>query len=290
MQELVRLKAIDGIELVGILYHPVEDKKKIVVHVHGLNGNFYENHFVDILAKTYNKLGYGFLIFNNRGKDFISELFKDEESVVIGGSLENFQDSLRDVGGVLQWVKDREYQEIVLEGHSYGCNKVLYYYSKYHDDLIKKMVLLAPCDIPSLIKHRLSKEEYLIVKEKASQLICDGKENDLVPTSLMANGYVRAGTFYYDFLPNGENDFIRYRERNSKSEVLNKINIPVYVVFGDQDECVLTKSIDVVKKYLEDNISNCSLYVIDGADHCFLPQFEKLEKGIYYLFEKVDRK
>ena len=42
-QELVRINSIEGIEMVGILYEPEEKNNTIVVHVHGLCGNFYEN-------------------------------------------------------------------------------------------------------------------------------------------------------------------------------------------------------------------------------------------------------
>ena len=39
-QELIRINSLDGIEQVGILYTPMVETKKIVIHVHGLNGNF----------------------------------------------------------------------------------------------------------------------------------------------------------------------------------------------------------------------------------------------------------
>ena len=45
-QELVRINSIDGIEMVGILYKPEETSNTIVIHVHGLCGNFYENRFL----------------------------------------------------------------------------------------------------------------------------------------------------------------------------------------------------------------------------------------------------
>ena len=41
---------------------------------------------------------------------------------------------------------------------------------------------------------------------------------------------------------------------NSKNEVLNSIDIPVLVAFGDVDECVLTQDIITVKNYLNNNI------------------------------------
>ncbi len=280
-QELVRINSIDEIEQPGILYTPNENTDKIVIHVHGLNGNFYENRFLDILAKSYTDKNYAFLTFNNRGRDFITELLKGNDFTIIGGSLERFKDCILDIDGVVNWVKEKGYKEIILEGHSYGCNKVLYYYNHRKDDSIKKIVLLAPCDIPSEGKKFLSEEEYKNAKEESTRLVQENKENELIDFSVMANGKIAAGTYFNDFLPNGENDFIRYVDGiNGKSEVLNSIDIPTLVIFGDVDECVLTQPIDVVKEYLKNNLCNCNIQIIDGADHSYTGRYEELGKII----------
>lgn len=278
-QELVRINSIDGIEQPGILYTPNENTNKIVIHVHGLSGNFYENRFLDVLAKSYTDKNYAFLTFNNRGRGFISELLKGNDFTIIGGSLERFKDCILDIEGVVNWVKEKGYSEIVLEGHSYGCNKVLYYYNHKKDDSIKKIVLLSPCDIPSETKKFLSEEEYKIAKEESTKLVSEGKDNELIDFSVMSNEKIAAGTYYNDFLPNGENDFIRYVDgKNGKSEILSSIDIPVLVVFGDIDECVLTQPIDVVKEYLNNNISNCNIQIIEGADHSYTNKYKELGK------------
>jgi predicted alpha/beta hydrolase family esterase len=67
-----------------------------------------------------------------------------------------------------------------LKGHSYGCNKVLYYYNHKKDDSIKKIVLLAPCDIPSEGKKFLNEEEYKKAKEESTRLVQENKENELI--------------------------------------------------------------------------------------------------------------
>ena len=276
-QELIRIMSVDEIEQPGILSTPKNGADKIVIHVHGLNGNFYENRFLDVLAKTYTDKGYAFLTFNNRGRDFITELLKGNDFTIIGGSLERFKDCILDIEGVINWVKKKGYKEIILEGHSYGCNKVLYYYNNKKDENIKKIVLLAPCDIPSEGKKFLSEEEYKIAKEESTRLVNEGKENELIDFSVMANGKIAAGTYYYDFLPGGENDFIRYVDgKNGKSEVLNSIDIPILVVFGDADECVLTQPIEIVKQYLENNIKKCHIEIIDGADHSYIGKYQEL--------------
>lgn len=284
-QELVRINSIDEIEQPGILYTPNEDTDKIVIHVHGLNGNFYENRFLDILAKSYTDKNYAFLTFNNRGRDFITELLKGNDFTIIGGSLERFKDCILDIDGVVNWVKGKGYKEIILEGHSYGCNKVLYYYNHKKDDSIKKIVLLAPCDIPSEGKKFLREEEYNKAKEESTRLVQENKENELIDFSVMANGKIAAGTYFNDFLPNGENDFIRYVDGiNGRSKVLNSVDIPTLVIFGDVDECVLTQPLDVVKGYLKNNLSNCSIQIIEGADHSYTGKYEELRKVIKNSF------
>ena len=278
-QELVRINSIDGLEEVGILYSPSNGTDRIIIHVHGLNGNFYENRFLDTISKIYTDNNYALVTFNNRGKDYITEMNKGNDIAIIGGCLERFKDCLLDIEGVVNWAKDRGYKEIVLEGHSYGCNKVLYYYNKKKDDAIKKIVLLAPCDIPAEGMKFLTQEQYEKAKLDATRLVNENKEDELIDFAVMINNKIAAGTYYYDFLPGGENDFIRYRD-NEKSEVLNSIDIPVLVIFGDKDECVLTEPIDTVKSYLMNNIKYCDIEIIEGANHSYTDKYKELGKTI----------
>jgi len=280
-QELVRINSIDWIEQPGILYTPDIGTKKIVIHVHWLNGNFYENRFLDALAEGYTENNYAFLTFNNRGRGFITELLKRNDYVVIGWCFERFKDCILDIQWIINWVKEKGYNEIILEGHSYWCNKVLYYYDKTKDNDIKQIVLLAPCDIPSECKKFLDKDEYEKAKNESTKLVNEGKEDELIDFPAMANGKISAGTFYYDFLPNWENDFIKYSDGiNAKNELLNNINIPTIVIFWDEDECVLTQPIETVKWYLENNIKNCNIQIINGTDHWFNNKFNELKKII----------
>ena len=75
-------------------------------------------------------------------------MLKGNSFEIIGGCYEKFTDSILDIEGAISYVKKIGYDEIILEGHSYGCNKVAYYCSKNKDEAIKEIVLLAPCDIP----------------------------------------------------------------------------------------------------------------------------------------------
>ena len=280
-QELVRINSADKIEMVGMLYEPEEKSNKIVIHVHGLCGNFYENRFIDILAKNYTSKKISLLTFNNRGTNYISEFLKGDEFEIIGGCNEKFIDCLLDIEGAIKYVKGKGYNDIILEGHSYGCNKVIYYYNKKKDRNISQIILLAPCDIPKVCTKFLSKEEYKKAKEQSTRLVKEEKTEELIDFSINANGKISAGTYYNDFLPNGENDFIRYRDReNGKSTILNDLNIPVLIIFGDADECVLTEDIETIKRYLNNNIKKCNIQIINGADHSYTNKCKELGKII----------
>ena len=258
---LVRFNSNDGIEMVGLLHTPRVSTNKVIIHIHGLNGNFYENGFLDSLAETYTKKGYAFLTFNNRGKDYISDFKKGDDSVVIGGSLERFKDCIYDIDGAVKFVEEKGYNEIIIQGHSYGCNKVLYYYDKKKNNNIKKLILLAPCDTMAEVMECYG-DEYDDIKQIATDLVCSGKEDELMRCDFMTNGKIAASTFYNDFLPGGLDDFIRYRDGiNGKSRLLNKIDIPVLTIFGDVDSCVLTQPIEVVKEYLTNNIKDINIQI-----------------------------
>jgi pimeloyl-ACP methyl ester carboxylesterase len=62
--------------------------------------------------------------------------------------------------------------------------------------------------------------------------------------------------------------------------MLNSIDVPTLVIFGDEDECVLTQPIDIVNWYLKNNLRNCSIQTIEGADHLFTCKYEELENII----------
>ena len=65
-----RFKASDGIELQGWFSDTPGDA--VVIHVHGMSGNGYENYFLDNLRETYINSKVSFFTFDNRGRGIIS--------------------------------------------------------------------------------------------------------------------------------------------------------------------------------------------------------------------------
>src|SRR4030042_6917217 len=150
--KFIRITTADGLELHGLLFEPNEKTTNALIHIHGWVGNFYENKFIDYIAKEAVSKGYAFLTFNNRGTGIITDLIKRKKSKVeyvkIGGSLEKFEDCIIDIKAVIDFVSKKGYKKIILQGHSLGCQKITFYQYKTKDKRIKGLILLAPVDDP----------------------------------------------------------------------------------------------------------------------------------------------
>lgn len=131
---LQRIYTKDNLELHGLLYEPMKATKTVVAFVHGMAGNFYENKFLDHLAKKLTDNNIAFCPFNNRGNGQITMfLKKTKEGIkyeVIGNSYENFEECLIDIEAHINFLEKQGFQNIHLCGHSLGAPKATYYGSK----------------------------------------------------------------------------------------------------------------------------------------------------------------
>lgn len=270
--KLIKLKTSDNIELAGVLYE--SDSKKIVIHVHGFAENFYENRFLDSQAKIYNQNNYSLLAFNNRGSGYIKDLIKREGAKIdymIGGSAyESFVDCYLDIDCAVNYAKSLGYREIVLQGHSYGCNKVIYYYHQTLDEAIKKIILLAPCDMVEMLRNEAEYIKECVRNLEANKVVL----NEMFPPVILS-----PKTVVKDYLENSVSDFFRYRDVSYQSDVLNKIEIPVLIVIGEDDEYVFSKERSDIEKYFIRNLKKVSFLFIEGTGHDYNNKEEMVSKS-----------
>lgn len=159
---LVRLLSTDNLRLDGLLFEPTTKTNKVVIHVHGTGGDFYRNIMIDFFAEQFTEIGYAFLTFNNRGSGENYEFFKIENGkisnrVEVGQDKEIFEECIFDIQGAVDFAKSCGYTEIVLQGHSYGCNKIIYYTLK--KSFVGGLVLLAPVDIHGIKLAKLANDQ-----------------------------------------------------------------------------------------------------------------------------------
>lgn len=268
---LHRIITRDSIELVGLLYEPEETASTILVHVHGMAGNFYENKFLDAIAETLTKNDIAFFAFNNRGCELIKDLSKivdgEKTFIRIGNAYEKFENSLLDITAAIDFVESRGFSNIHLSGHSLGSPKVAYYSASGNDKRLSSVLFLSPSDMIGLI--RMDKN-YKRDMGTAKQMIAEGKGDELLPhpvlwdeSPLSANTYVSLGS------EESAVAIFNFYNSDDTLPLLSEITIPAYVIMGRKDDALVV-SIDETMGRIKKALSNSpkvATNILGDADH-----------------------
>jgi len=136
---IVEVETKDGLPLYGLLSE--SNKNTIVINTHGTAGNFYEENFLNKLAEVIHKKGISFLSTNNRGA-YVLQAYSPR-----GSAMEHFEDCVLDIDAWMSFVISKGYSKIILQGHSLGSEKVVYYMNKgKYKDKISAVILLGFSD------------------------------------------------------------------------------------------------------------------------------------------------
>ena len=145
--ELLSVVNAAGLVLDGIAFCPAA-ARLVVVHVHGSLGNFYQQPFLRVFANHLMRHGIALLAFNLTAHDGISEGYAPNRDMrYVGGGLSRFDTCLDDLDALLR-VARSICAQVVLQGHSLGCDRVLFYAQRRSAQI--PLILLSPCD-----SHRL---------------------------------------------------------------------------------------------------------------------------------------
>ena len=281
-----RMVTRDTIELVGLLYEPEQTTEKILVHVHGMAGNFYENKFLDAIAETLTSNNIAFLTFNNRGCELMKDLTKIADGkrtiVRIGNAYEKFEDSLIDIRTAIDFASSKGFSNIHLSGHSLGAPKVAYYSAEANDERLSSVIFLSPSDMVGLIK---MDKNYEVDMSTAKQMVADGKGDGLLPnpalwdeSPLSAKSYISLG---------GEHSPVAIFNFHNPSDtlpLLSKITIPTYAIMGRKDDALVVsidETMNRIKKAML-NSPKVETNILGDADHGYNGFEQDLAEALAY--------
>ncbi len=278
--ELYRITTSDGLELHGFL-SPAENSPTAtaVCHVHGLDGNFYENRFLDEAARVYNRAGADFLTGNNRGHDYIADILRPGRGdyVQLGGVYERMRDCVKDISAWVDFLWRRGARHVVLQGHSHGAIKVVHYLVKTEDPRVRALVLLSPSDDMGLARKML-KSRFASVLARARRLVRDDRGRELMrqkdfPYPISARSFV-------DFLdPRSVTGMFNLSRTDRRSfPELALVRVPVFCAVGTVREAFTLKP-TVFLKTLQELLVRCPSFVgtvVTGAPHNYLGREKEL--------------
>ncbi|MDE5539533.1 MAG: DUF1749 domain-containing protein, partial [Bacilli bacterium] len=167
----------DGLKL-PIVHFDTNKKDICVICIHGMCANFADNYFASVWGKFLSEKDIGFIYEYNRGHDIENDMVKKDGSFVRCGTMyELFEDSIYDLDLAIDTAIKLGYKRIILLGHSYGCNKVIYYYYKKHPNIIGIILASAPDMIGS---HFSSEPDYKELLQEAKENIDNGNPTKLL--------------------------------------------------------------------------------------------------------------
>src|SRR5256714_9457456 len=134
-EELAFVDREDGLGLEGAIIRPTEGTTKpvAIVWIHGNTSRFYDLPYIQI-GREMAALGYTFITCNTHGHDVTSIIWGSEGEVNSGGACwERFEEIPLDVGAWVDMAAEEGFKGVVLVGHSFGANKVVYYQAERQD-------------------------------------------------------------------------------------------------------------------------------------------------------------
>ena len=252
---IVRVKTVDDVELQGMRLgeEVASSAHGLVIHLHGIWGNFYENPFIDYFAEFYPRLGFVFLSANTRFHD--------------GGSLTGrFETCLADIQAWLDYAATSGYNSVILQGHSLGTMQAVYYMTSTQPTrLIKGLILLAPVDHMTLYctdnalirEHRITQAKRLAAQDPDA----------LVPKSFFDLWPLSASTYLNltDDVTNA--DVFPFRRGTLSETRLSYIRLPVFTAVGGDDFAAFPSADAQIQQLTQ--LPGVVATLIEGAPHNF---------------------
>jgi len=273
----------DGLNLQGTHWNSL-NKETCIVCVHGMGGNIIENYFPHIFGRVFTEKNIGFIYGHNRGYSHINDIETiNGEHKRIGTTYEIFEECIFDID---LWVNEAlklGYKNVILLGHSFGCNKCIYYLSKSKNVNVIGLVLASPPDMQGLTK--LEQPNYDELMEEAQKNV-DNKEPRKILSSLLGDwNYISSEAYINWFKTNSNCDNVPILRNPDKFEQLSVIDIPIFALSGENEEA-LYKKLDVLK---EKAIScpNFEWTIVNNSGHTYKRVEENVAKLILEWKEKI---
>lgn len=225
---------IDGLKL-PMVHFESNEKDICVVFIHGMCGTIIDNYFATVWGKLLSEKNIGFIYEHNRGHSIENDIvMKDGSFKRCGCMYEMFEDSIYDIDLAIQTAKEKGYKRIILLGHSYGCNKVIYYYYKMHPNILGVILASAPDMIGAHLSAQA--EDYEELLKEAKQNIDNNEPTKLLHKMIENYMYMSSGT-YYNWYHEGSNlnnlPVISNPEHWNQFET---IDVPILTFSGSEEE------------------------------------------------------
>lgn len=263
----VNAETKDNIELLGLLSES-NAGKTIVVHFHGMQGNFFKNNFIQNMLVDYPEKGVSFLTVEQRGAEAVRFFPKGDQYLKGGNAFENFGECRHDIKAWIDFARSIGYENIYLQGHSLGCSKIAYYLAESDSD-IEGAIFISPADMHGIFIERVKNGSKLL--QEAKEMSKEGKGEEILVEQCDGWKYLSANTFIDLYSEDSDTAIFNFLKPELGFETLEDIETSILAITGSKDAGIVTEP-EKSMKMLEEktiNASEIKTKVLEDAEHDF---------------------
>lgn len=272
---------VDGLML-PMVHFESKVKDICVICIHGMCGTIVDNYFATVWGKVLSEKNIGFIYEHNRGHSIENDIVMMDGSFKRYGCMyEIFEDCIYDIDLAIQTAKDKGYKRIILLGHSYGCNKVIYYYYKKHPNILGIILASAPDMISS---HLLLEPDYKELLSEAKKNIDNSEPTKLLHKMIEDYMYMSSLTYYNWYNENSNLDNLPVISNKEHWEQFETIDVPILTFSGSNEEDYY-QHLDLLK----DRALNCKNFeykIIDNTGHTYKNKEKEIANFIFNWINK----
>ena len=248
------------------MVHFNSDTKDIcVIFIHGMCQTIIDNYFSIVCGNILRENKIGFIYEHNRGYSIENDiLMKDGSYIRCGCMYETFEDCILDIDLAIDKAKELGYKRIILMGHSYGCNKLIYYYYKKHPDILGMILASAP-DMVGL--QLLRQKDYKDLIKEAKENIDNGNPTKLISNLVEDYMYMSSKTYYNWFNKNSNLDNLPVLGNSKNWYQFETIDIPT-LTFSGSLETDNYLHLDLLKEKAK-RCNDFEYKIVNGANHFY---------------------
>ena len=272
---------VDELKL-PMVHFESKEKDICVICIHGMCGTIVDNYFATVWGKVLSEKNIGFIYEHNRGHSIENDIvMKDGSFKRCGCMYEIFEDCIYDIDLAIQTAKDKGYKKIILLGHSYGCNKVIYYYYKKHPNILGIILASAPDMIGS---HLLLEPDYKELLAEAKKNIDNNEPTKLLHKMIEDYMYMSSLTYYNWYNENSNLDNLPVISNKEHWKQFETIDVPILTFSGSNEEDYY-QHLDLLKNKAL-NCKNFEYKIIDNTGHTYKNKEKEIANLIFEWINK----
>ncbi len=248
-----------------MLHFSSEKKDICVIFIHGMCQTIIDNYFATVFGNVLSENNIGFIYEHNRGHSIENDiLMKDGSYRRYGCMYEIFEDCILDIDLAINEAKKLGYKRFILMGHSYGCNKLIYYYYKKNPKVLGLILASAP-DMIGL--HLYSQNDYEKLIKEAKDNISNGNPTKLISSLIEEYMYMSSQTYYNWFKETSNLNNLPIMGNSENWHQFESIDIPI-LTFSGSNETDNYLHLDSLKN----KAINCNSFkykYIENTDHFY---------------------